>query len=244
MIKQQKTICFIFARGGSKGLPGKNIIPLAGVPLIAYAISCAKNIKEVSDIIVSTDDQEIADVAMAYGAKVPFLRPEELASDKAPEWLAWQHAMHWYHETHGAFDVFLSLPTTAPLRDVSDVIGCLDALARTPEADAAITVRPAERSPYFNMVVKDQAGFATLFAQSDTTFSRRQDTPPIFDIVTVAYAVRPEFLQSSHTLFSGKIIPVEVPVERAIDIDTEYDFTIAEFLMTKRLQERGPGNLT
>ena len=235
MTSTQKIICFIFARGGSKGLPGKNIKPLAGMPLIAHAIACAKSIDAIDDVIVSTDDSEIAEVAEAYGAKVPFMRPAELASDDAPEWLSWQHAVRWYQDHHGSFDVFLSLPTTAPLRAAGDVEACFGELLTASDADGVITVRTAERSPYFNMVQKDKDGFVRLFAKADGHVSRRQDAPPIFDIVTVAYAARPDFILSAAGLFAGNLRSVEVPAERAIDIDTPYDFSLAEFLMEKRL---------
>ena len=96
-----KTVAFIFARGGSKGLPGKNILPLAGKPLIAWSIEHAKAVKRIGRIIVSTDSQEIADVATQYGAEVPFIRPDELSSDTSPEWLAWRHALGYLREKEG-----------------------------------------------------------------------------------------------------------------------------------------------
>lgn len=230
----QKTVCFIFARGGSKGLPGKNIKPLADIPLIAHAINCAKNIAEISEIIVSTDDEAIAKVARDYGADVPFMRPERLASDDAPEWLAWQHAVNWYETTRGPFDCFLSLPATAPLRSQTDVVSCIKLLSDKSEIDGVITVRDSERSPYFNMVVEDEEGHAKIFASTELQVTRRQDVPPVFDILTVAYAARPKFILSASGLFSGKIGTVKVPAERGIDIDTEYDFGIAEYLISKR----------
>lgn len=122
-----KTIAFIFARGGSKGIPGKNIALLGGLPLIAHSIRQARACPAIAQVVVSTDDEAIAEVARQQGALVPFLRPAELASDKASEWLAWQHAVsHCLRDPSiGPFSVFISLPATAPLRQVQDIDACL-----------------------------------------------------------------------------------------------------------------------
>ena len=130
----------IFARGGSKGVPRKNIRLIAGKPLIAYAIETARNSALIGRVIVSTDDREIAEVAVKYGAEVPFLRPPELAQDDSPEWLAWQHTVRKLHgDTDGTpkWDVFVSVPATSPLRKVEDVDACIGALLAG-DADVAI----------------------------------------------------------------------------------------------------------
>lgn len=223
-----RTVCFIFARGGSKGLPGKNIKPLAGKPLIAHSIATARACPRIETVVVSTDDAAIADAARAWGAEVPFIRPAELATDTAPEWLAWRHAIDWFERECGAFDVFLSLPPTSPFRAVADVDACIDALATDPRADAVITVRHAERSPYFNMVSLDLQGYAGLVIPPAGGIARRQDAPPVYDITTVAYAVRPDYVRRADRLFAGAVRSVEVPAERALDIDTPYDFELAQ----------------
>jgi N-acylneuraminate cytidylyltransferase len=223
-----KAVCFIFARGGSKGLPQKNIRPLGGKPLIAHAIDIARANPRLTTVIVSTDDPAIADVARAHGAEVPFMRPPELATDTAPEVLAWCHAVEWYQRERGEFDIFLSLPATSPFRHQEDVDACLDLLVGDPAADGVITVRDAERSPYFNMVTIDGTGYAGLVIRPPETVSRRQDAPVIYDVTTVAYAVRPAFILSGARLFDGRLRVVRVPAERALDIDTPYDFMLAE----------------
>ncbi|MFC5299828.1 cytidylyltransferase domain-containing protein [Azospira restricta] len=223
-----RTVCFVFARGGSKGLPGKNIKLLAGKPLIAHSIDLARSSSRIETVIVSTDDPAIAEAARQAGAEVPFMRPAELASDTAPEWLAWRHAIDWFERERGRFDVFLSLPPTSPFRALEDVEGCLDALAADPAADVAITVREAERSPYFNMVSLDQQGYAGLVIPPAGGISRRQDAPKVYDITTVAYAARPQFVQRAGRLFEGAVRTVRVPAERALDIDTPYDFELAQ----------------
>lgn len=225
----------IFARGGSKGVPRKNLRQLDGKPLIAHAIDVARRSSLISRVIVSTDDSEIADVARQYGAEVPFMRPPELAQDDSPEWLAWQHALRSLDGPYpgGQWDVFVCVPTTSPLRSVDDVDACIEALLAG-DADVAITVRPAERSPYFNMVTIDHRGHAHLVMQPGSPVQRRQDAPEVFDITTVAYAATPSFVLSATSMFQGRVRAVVVPSERALDIDTELDFSIAEFLMTGR----------
>ncbi len=219
----------IFARGGSKGIPRKNIRPLAGKPLIAYAIETAKQSTYIERVIVSTDDAEIAAIAKGFGAEVPFLRPPELAGDKAPEWLAWRHALAGIEKEYGKLpDVFVSIPPTSPLRDASDVDRCISCLLES-DADMVITVKKADRSPYFNMVMLDELGYARIVMQTAKTLCRRQDAPAVYDMTTVAYAARPEFILQQDGIFSGRVRAVEVPPERAIDIETELDFRFAEF---------------
>ncbi|MCF8052745.1 MAG: acylneuraminate cytidylyltransferase family protein [Desulfobacterales bacterium] len=221
-------IAFIFARGGSKGLPGKNIKPLAGKPLIAHAIDTAHACSRLETVVVSTDDPAVAAVARDYGAEVPFLRPRHLALDSTPEWLAWQHAVNWFRSERGDFDSFVSLPPTSPFRAVGDVEACLDTLHFHSGTDIVITVCKAARSPYFNMVRHDLEGFAHLVIELDQALARRQDVPPVFDITTVAYVARPAFVMGASHIFEGMVRTVEVPPERAIDIDTPFDFQMAE----------------
>lgn len=231
MHTSKNTVCFIFARGGSKGLPKKNLKVLGKKPLIAHSIGVALDCERVSTVIVSTDDDEIAAVARAYGAETPFMRPMHLATDDAPEWLAWQHAVDWYQSKRGSFDFFLSLPATSPFRSIDDVNGCLDVLTEDRSADMVITVSDAARSPYFNMVKLDEFGYADLLMKERSGFVRRQDVPPIYDVTTVAYAGRSEFILKAKRLFDGNVRAFRVPIERALDIDTPFDFMIAEAIV-------------
>lgn len=230
-------VAFIFARGGSKGVPRKNVRLLAGVPLIAHSIQQAQRSPMIDRVVVSTDDPEIAEISKQYGAEVPFIRPAELARDDAPEWLAWQHALNAV-EAAGApeVDVFVSLPPTSPMRAVEDIDACVTRLLKG-DADIVITVRPGERSPYFNMVTLTGEGEAKLVMQSGNVINRRQDAPAVYDVTTVGYAARPDFLRASNSIFEGRVKAVIVPPERAVDIDTELDFKFAEFLLEQsRLQ--------
>ncbi|WP_447511903.1 acylneuraminate cytidylyltransferase family protein [Acinetobacter geminorum] len=224
-----RNFAFIFARGGSKGLPGKNIKPLAGKPLLQYSIDTALASDLIEQVFVSTDDQAIAQVAIEGGA-ILIERPAELATDQSPEWLSWRHAVEWATEHYGSFDGFVSLPATSPLRSQEDVEAAI--LKRQAEAaDICIAVTPASRSPYFNMVKYNEAGFVELVNQPEGEVSRRQDAPKVFDITTVVYATTPEFVLNSYGLFSGKVASIEVPKARAVDIDDIYDFRLAEAII-------------
>jgi CMP-N-acetylneuraminic acid synthetase len=223
-----KTFAFVFARGGSKGLPGKNIRPLGGVPLLAHSIRAGFE-AGAEQVFVSTDDADIAGVARAYNAEV-IDRPPELATDTASEWLAWQHAVQHLREQGRDFDVFLSLPATAPLRSVDDVQQCLEAL--DDKTDVVVTVSPAARSPYFNMVIREANGSSRVVL-GDAGFKRRQDAPEVYDMTTVAYVTRPDFVMQTTGLFQGRVRSIVVPKERAVDIDDALDFLVAEALYNK-----------
>jgi N-acylneuraminate cytidylyltransferase len=225
-----RTFGFVFARGGSKGVPGKNIRDLAGKPLLAHSLNVASQVAEIERVFVSTDSSDIAAVAERFGATV-ILRPPELAQDDSPEWLAWRHAINRVRTEVGNFQRFVSLPATAPLRIAEDVTKCLNALDAN--TDVVITMTPAQRSPWFNMVKEDSAGRLSLLVEG-SQFVRRQDAPVGYDLTTIAYVSRPEFVLGKERIWDGRVRGVVIPQERAIDIDTEIDFSVADFLMRKR----------
>lgn len=232
------TVAFIFARGGSKGLLGKNIRPLGGKPLIAWSIEHALAVNRIDRVIVSTDSEAIASVALDHGAEVPFIRPGELARDDSPEWFAWRHALDYLRETTGSLpQVMVSVPTTAPLRLPLDIENCLDEYEKG-DADVVITVSDAHRSPYFNMVKTNTDGTVGLVNPPSSAIVRRQDAPDVYDMATVAYVADPIFVLTHSGTFSGRVRAVQVPVERAIDIDTLLDFQIAECLLDIREQKK------
>ena len=234
MSNRRDAIACIFARGGSKGLPGKNIKVFNGKPLIAWAIEHAYATKGIRRVIVSTDTEEIASIALQYGAEVPFMRPSQLASDDAPEWLAWQHALDFISKDEGSLpDAMVSVPVTAPLRLPEDIENCLQRFNED-DVDAVITVTDAHRNPFFNMVSEREDHYVELVIQPSIGISRRQDAPIVFDMTTVAFVVDPEFVLNNNSIFSGRVKAVHVPVERSIDIDTLLDFEIAEFLASRR----------
>ena len=225
---------FIFARGGSKGVPGKNIRRLGGKPLIAWSIEQALAVKRIERVLVSTDSEEIAAVAREYGAEVPFLRPAELARDDSPEWLAWRHGLNFLKESCGSYpEAMIVVPATAPLREVGDLDRCLDEYEKG-DVDIVITVTDAHRSPYFNMVRANDDGSVRLVIPPTGAIVRRQDAPTVYDMTTVAYVARPEFVMTRDGIFAGRVRSVHVPVERALDIDTPLDFSIAEHLIRSK----------
>ncbi len=227
-----KIVALICARGGSKGLPGKNIRPLGGVPLIVHSIRQAQAVPRIGRVIVSTDAEEIAAVAREAGAEVPFMRPAELAQDNSPERAVWRHALEYLKSVDGAYpDVLIVVPATAPLRTPQDLERCLEAFDQG-GADTVITVSDPHRNPYFNMVKALPDGTVDIvIPPAETKFTRRQDAPQVFDVTTVAYVTRPEFVMATDNIFSGRVKAVNIPVERAIDIDTLLDFRIAECLL-------------
>ena len=225
-----KIFSFIFARGGSKGVPGKNIKKLSGEPLISYSIELAKNINDVQKVFVSTDDINISKISRGYGAEI-IDRPIELALDTSSEWKAWKHAVEWVESNYGEFDVFLSLPTTAPLRNKSDIINCLSLLDG--ETDIVIGVTKASHSPWFNMVKKNKNNNLQLVLEGENKLFNRQESPEVFSVTTVAYVTTPKFIKNSQGVFDGLVKGFEIPQERAIDIDTPFDFEIAEYLMNR-----------
>ncbi len=225
-------VAFIFARGGSKGVPRKNIRPLGDKPLIAHSILLAQRCPSIRRVIVSTEDAEIAAVARQFGAEVPFLRPAELATDTASEHLAWQHAVREiFGETPGAdAPFFVSLPATSPFRAVEDVEACLSRLQEG--FDAIATVTPAASNPYFTMVTLNPDG-AIAPLMPGARFVRRQDAPAVYDLTAVAFVTRPSYVLEVTDFYAGKVGVVVVPPERALDIDTPHDFELAEAIMTR-----------
>jgi N-acylneuraminate cytidylyltransferase len=225
----------IFARGGSKRVPRKNLRPLAGKPLIAHTIEAARASAHIERVVVSTDDDEIAEVSEEWGAEVPFRRPADLAGDDAPEHMAWQHAITEINANPDFAEIraFVCLPTTAPLRAVEDVDRCIGRFLEG-DADIVITVASTKQSPYYNMVVLDGEGYARKVIESPATVSRRQAFPEVFAISTVAYAADPQFVLDSVTYFDGRIAAVEVPEERSLDIDTEADLEYADYVLSRR----------
>lgn len=224
------TVGLICARGGSKGVPRKNLRALGGRPLIGWAIDTARRCRSLDRVVVSTEDAEIAEVARSLGAEIPFLRPAELAQDDSPELLTWQHCIQALMEQDGrAPEVLVSIPATTPLRAVEDVETCIATL-HDYGADLCITVKPAERNPYFNLV-RIEDGWATKLLETTKPIFRRQDAPAVFDIAGSAYAALAEYVLRTRGIFDGRVRAALVPAERSVDIDTELDLAFVEFLL-------------
>ena len=226
-----KTYAFIFARGGSKGLPGKNIKKLCGKPLLVHSIDMAKSVDAISEIFVSTEDEDIKKVALDHGAKV-ILRPDELTTDTSPEIDSWKHAINYLANSGDSFDRFVSLPTTAPLRSKEDVESAIDLLSNS--SDIVVTVSESSRNPFFNLMKFNDEGYLETFSKENPV-QRRQDAPKCYDLTTVVYVSRPEYVLNTSNLLDGKVSAVNIPSERGIDIDNEVDFYIAEALMKRNM---------
>ena len=225
-----KTRAFIFARGGSKGITGKNLVNFNGHPLIAQSILIAQKLSCIEKIYVSTDSDQIADVSIKYGVSI-IKRPKNLATDDSPEWLSWQHAIKNSIDNDGDFSRFISLPTTSPLRIESDIKKCLDALKN--KIDIVITATESKRSPWFNMITIDPNGLTKLLIDHGS-YVRRQDTPICFDLSTVAYVSTPKFILNNNRIWEGNVATVIIPPERAIDIDNQLDLDFARFLSARK----------
>ena len=221
---------FVFARGGSKGVPRKNLQTVGGLTLVARSIVTAQQTPGIDRVIVSTDDPEIAEHALDFGAEVPELRPEHLSSDGASELDAWRHAIGWFSDKHGRpdFDTFVSLPPTAPLRTPDLVKGCIGLLDA--DCDMVVTGSTSARHPAFNMVSRDENGIVALASPPPAKLTRRQDAPPLYDLTTVAYVSRPSHVLAISSVLEGRVKMLAIDRRSAIDIDDEFDLEIARLL--------------
>jgi CMP-N,N'-diacetyllegionaminic acid synthase len=227
-------ICTICARGGSKGVKNKNIRDLAGKPLIAYTLEQAQASGLFDVIAVSSDSAEILQAGRKYGAEYLVERPADLATDTVGKLPVIRHCVEEIERITGEqFDVVVDLDATSPLRLVEDISGVLDLLQSGKTANV-ITAAPAHRSPYFNMVELGESGTVRLSKPQDNPILRRQDSPKCFDMNASIYAWRRAALFDYPTIFNADTRLFVMPEERSIDIDTELDFGIVEFLMKKR----------
>lgn len=231
MTAASHVVAAVCARGGSKGIPRKNLRCLGGRPLITYAIDCARRVPEVARVVVSTDDAEIAQVAVASGAEVPFLRPPDLARDDSSKWDVFRHLVESLEALDGrTVDILVDLDTGVPTRRPEDVSACIAALLAT-ESDVVMTAYEPERNPYFNMVEPAGDGFMKIVKPLDRPVVARQSAPTVYSLSPSVFAIRRASL-STHAHWSQSRFGVHlVPRERAVDIDTETDFRIVECMM-------------
>lgn len=226
--------CVIGARGGSKGLAGKNIRPMLGKPLIGWSIEQALRCPEITRVVVSTDSEAIADVARSFGADVPFMRPAELANDTAGKWGVWQHALEACDRHYAEpIDLFVDLDCTSPLRDVDDISRAI-AQFQGAGVDAVFSVCEARKNPYFNML-EIEDGTLRMCKQLPGPVVRRQDAPRVFEHVASIYVLSPAYLRRGTGLLSGRTQGYDIGAAKSLDVDSEFDFELIEFLMRKRL---------
>jgi CMP-N-acetylneuraminic acid synthetase len=230
-----KRLCSICARGGSQAVPGKNIRPLAGIPLIAHSIIRARKSKLFDCIAVSSDSREILKVAEEYGADILINRPTEMATHHAAKLPAIQHcAKETEARLNIKFDTFCDLDATSPLRTIEDIAGVIE-MMESSDCDNVITGAPAHRSPYFNMVEESLHGFVQVVKQLNPPPVRRQDAPVCYDCNASIYAWNRKTMFSLSEVVTRRTRLFEMPQERSRDIDSELDFEIVEFLLKKRI---------
>ena len=230
-----KVLCTICARAGSKGVANKNLRLINNKPLIVYSIEQAIATKLFDQIVVSSDSKEIREVALANGATFCVDRPAELATDTAPKLPAIKHCVENAEGKFGQFEVIIDLDATAPLRESSDIIGALE-LLQSAQADNVITGTPAHRSPYFNLVETDANGIVSLSKPPANVVARRQDSPQCFDMNASIYVWRRQALFANENLFTSNTRLFVMPRERSLDIDSQADFEMVEWMMTKGLK--------
>lgn len=220
------------ARGGSKGLPRKNIKHLCGKPLIAYTIEAAKESKLTDRVIVSTDDEEIAYISKKYGAEIPYLRPKELSSDSSPTIDAILHMIDYLEKSEGYRpDYILLLQCTSPLRDSKSIDESINRLI-TSEFDALVSVCEAEVNPYWANVFDGDK--LKHFIEEGKKINRRQDLPKVYRLNGAIYLIKTEVLKAYRTFEPDSLTGYIMDEYSSIDIDTELDFKIAELIIKNR----------
>ena len=228
MIAESMT-AFIFARGGSKGIIGKNLALIGGRSLIAIDIECLLNSRFVKEVIVSTDCKRIAEESTKCGATVPFLRPEELSTDYAPELSAWKHALNWHNDCRGYLpSLFISAPVTTPLKLPSDIDFGIETFMLS-KAQMVVSGTNAKRHPAFNIVKRTTTNTIEIYDDKDKPV-RRQDAPDAYDLTTAFYIANPADILACNSLRELSTDIALIPEERAIDIDSPFDLRVARAL--------------
>jgi CMP-N,N'-diacetyllegionaminic acid synthase len=218
----------ILARGGSKGIARKNIKNLCGKPLIAWSIEIAQNADSVEKVVVSTDDEEIAEIAQKYGAEVPFLRPAELAQDDTPSMAPVLHAL----EQLPKFEMILLLQPTSPLRTTTDIDGIFK-MCQERKAPAAVSICESSKHPNW-MFSCGNDGTLSPFTDNPIAM-RRQDLDKIYTLNGSLYLAKTDWIQDNRSFLSPETVGYLMPPERSLDIDTMFEWSLVEFLMSKNL---------
>ncbi len=227
-------LCTICARAGSKGVRSKNTRQIAGKPLIAHSLCQARASGLFDAIAVSSDSDQILSIAKSYGAACLVKRPDELASDPAPKLPAIRHCLEETERQLGQrFDVLVDLDATSPLRLPEDIAAVVALLEREPGANV-ITAAPARRSPYFNLVERRADGTVDLSKPLAAAVTRRQDAPECFDMNASIYAWWADDFRAAPAVFAARTRLYVMPEERSLDIDSELDFRLVEFLLESR----------
>ncbi|UPJ70893.1 acylneuraminate cytidylyltransferase family protein [Bradyrhizobium sp. 187] len=228
-------LCTICARGGSKGVVGKNARELVGKPVLAWSIEQARETGLFDAIAFSSDSEALLEAALKAGADIAVKRPDEMATDTAPKLPAIRHCLEQAIAQTGKMpEIFVDLDVTSPLRLASDIAGAV-ALLRESDARNVITGAPARRSPYFNLVEQRTDGSVGLSKSANPPITRRQDAPRCFDMNASIYVWRVEAFLAQPAVFYPDTRLFEMPEERSIDIDSDLDFALVDLLLRQRL---------
>ena len=229
-------VSFIFARGGSRGIKNKNLLKFKKTSLLGNSIHQSKKSRYIKKTFLSTDNKKIAREGKKNNVEIPFIRPKHLGKSDSPEIYSWRHAVEFLDKKLKINpDYIVSVPTTCPLRKVSDIDQCIRKAIKN-NLDIVFAVTPSSRNPYFNML-EEKKGKLNIFSKTGLAWNfknkqihRRQDAPKCFDLSTACYVFKPKYIKKTLDLFSGRVGYVLIPRERSIDIDDHLDYKIANFL--------------
>lgn len=230
MINNKSVLAIIPARGGSKGVSRKNIKEIAGKPLIAWTIEEAIKSKYIDRLILSSEDQEIIEIAKSFGCDVPFIRPDYLALDSTPGIAPVLHALNELPN----FDYVVLLQPTSPLRVVEDIDSCIEQMIGI-AAPSCVSVTEPEKSPYWMYTLKDDSRMEPVIKQSNFKVLR-QDLPPVFALNGAVYVAETKWLLENKSFLTGETTAYIMPNNRSYDIDTEEDFLFCEWLIKHRMK--------
>jgi N-acylneuraminate cytidylyltransferase len=229
MIEGKTVLAIVPARGGSKGVPRKNLREIAGKPLIAWTIEEAKKSPYIDRVILSSEDDEIIHVAKAWGCEVPFKRPIELAQDDTPGIAPVLHAL----KVLPKYDYVILLQPTSPLRKVDDMDACLEKCLAF-NANACVSVVEVTENPYWMYTISPD-GIMHQLIKTNNSFSRRQDLPNVYKLNGAVYVADSEWLEKNKSFLSDETIAYIMMLERSVDIDSEYDILNLEIMLSNYL---------
>jgi len=225
------TLVLITARAGSKGIPGKNVKPLKGKPLILYSLETARLIAKDEDICVSTDGEEIISLVRSVGLEVPFTRPAHLATDQASSRDVIINALRFYRESGKAYDTVLLLQPTSPFRQSSDLTSMLSLF--NPNLDMVVSVQESSENPYYSLFEENKNGFLEL--SKPANFTRRQDCPKVYAFNGAAYVINVQSIVKQEIGKFERVIKYVMDEIHSVDIDTPFDWMVAEMILERKL---------
>jgi len=237
VINGQRVLAIIPARAGSKGIPGKNVRPLCGKPLIAWSIEQALTCPEIDTVVVSTDSTAIADVALSYGAEVPFIRPESLSGDTASSIDVLLHAIDHMQERDLGYDLVVLVEPTSPLREISDISGAIQHLLHTPGVESVVGVSQVE-TLHPSFLYREQGGFLRPYLERQPDNVRRQDIEKLYFLEGSVYVSSIASMYARRSFYHDATAPWVVPRYKSFEVDDLVDLIAIEALMSARLEGR------